>query len=124
MKGLSWKAIKKENVYCAPACGSGCTYDQYLKAKDTAMRVRSSLHRPHGWKVKVFENLGWHSQIEKGDLSLHWFEHNGKMIYSIHCSLPFQMDLHNADPNEAIKAWLYAMNNYISLTIRMRDQII
>ena len=33
MEKLSWTAVRRGPIYCAPACGAGCTAKAYLEAK-------------------------------------------------------------------------------------------
>src|SRR5579872_5750076 len=60
-KALSWKAVRKGKLYCAPACGRGCTYLEYMTATNIAHAMVDRLGK--GWKIKVFENMGWHTGI-------------------------------------------------------------
>ena len=55
---LSREAVRDGDTYCAPACGHGCTVDEYFDAK----RDGSNLARRLGedWSYRVWENLGWH----------------------------------------------------------------
>lgn len=63
-KGLSWKPRRNGRIYCAPACGHGCTYAAYQRAVKAAQRLADRLGK--GWKPHVWENLGWHySAISK-----------------------------------------------------------
>ena len=55
--GLSWKARRKGNIYCAPACGRGCTRAEYRAAVNGAKKLCKRLGR--GWRPRVNENLGW-----------------------------------------------------------------
>ncbi len=54
---LSWTAKRKGATYCSPACGRGCTYAEYQKARQLARSTASSLKG--AWKPKVWENMGW-----------------------------------------------------------------
>lgn len=55
---LSWKARRRGAIYCAPACGFGCTVEDH----ERAVRAAEKLARRLGpsWKGEVWENLGWH----------------------------------------------------------------
>jgi hypothetical protein len=62
-KPLSWKAVHRGEIYCAPACGGGCTYAAFLKANADAARLCETLDRTtgsNGWTPRVSENIGWH----------------------------------------------------------------
>lgn len=67
---LSWKPIKKRGVYCSPACGSNCKLADYKKALKDGARAKKLLKNPSGWKIKVWENGGWHVQLKKGGMNL------------------------------------------------------
>jgi hypothetical protein len=55
---LSWKPIRRGAIYCAPACGGGCTKAAHDQAKQTGRIIAMMLGV--GWKVSMNENLGWH----------------------------------------------------------------
>lgn len=57
-KQLSWKPRRRGNIYCAPACGNGCTLDEYRQARKNAKTLAASLGPK--WIPRVHENLGWH----------------------------------------------------------------
>lgn len=57
---LSWTPVRRGNIYCSPACGSGCTYAGYLDARKRAERMAKQLP---GFKPRVWENLGWHYAV-------------------------------------------------------------
>lgn len=63
-KKLSWKPRRKGDVYCSPACGHGCTWEEYTAAKRTGLKMLTSMRKPSAWRVHVWENLGWHVIIE------------------------------------------------------------
>ncbi len=65
---LNWVAIRRGEIYCAPACGGKCTWAAYKKAQREAKAVASDLGR--GWVDSVFENLGWHWHVINEDLSI------------------------------------------------------
>ena len=58
LKQLSWKAVRRGLIYCAPACGGQCTWADYQKAKKNAKALAASLGKE--WTTHVWENLGWH----------------------------------------------------------------
>lgn len=53
-----WEAIRAGKIYCAPACGGRCKWDDYVKAKKSAEKLVKQLGG--GWKGRVHENLGWY----------------------------------------------------------------
>lgn len=71
-KPLSWKPILRGPIYCSPACGHGCTHAGFLGAHKEA-RETIAILKTKGWKVKVWENLGWHWALANSicGISLH-----------------------------------------------------
>lgn len=57
---LSWKPVRRGDIYCSPACGRGCTYREYLSAVAAAKKLAKELP---GFKPHVCENLGWHYSV-------------------------------------------------------------
>lgn len=53
-----WKPVLRGRRYCSPACGAGCTHNAFLRAKTKGNDLAAQLGKK--WKVKVWENLGWH----------------------------------------------------------------
>lgn len=78
--GLSWKAKKKGDVYCAPACGRGCTVAEHKLAKSRAKTLAKRMGK--GWKKRVWENMGWHYSVISpcGRVKVHvnWFNSGKK----------------------------------------------
>jgi hypothetical protein len=60
-KPLSWKAKRHGAIYCAPACGGGCTWKAYQAAVSNARVLARRMGK--GWKTRVHENLGWHYNV-------------------------------------------------------------
>jgi hypothetical protein len=54
---LSWKPVRRGAIYCAPACGSGCTWAAYSKAVQESTALAKCLGS--GWKPLVNENMEW-----------------------------------------------------------------
>lgn len=61
-KKLSWTPIRRGATYCAPACGSGCTWKAYSGAVVQASELAERLGE--GWTPDVSENMGWHYQVQ------------------------------------------------------------
>ncbi len=114
MKKLSWKPKRRGPIYCAPACGRGCTktmYDQAVKhAKQTLRRMKT-----RGWEVRVWENLGWHYMLTNKlcGLSLHlnynktgyWCMMAGHDAKNVTCGdAYFDVTQSFKDPNQAVEA--------------------
>lgn len=61
MGELSWKARRRGALYCAPACGGGCTRAAYERAVSESKKLAKHLGK--GWRPEVWENLGWHWKV-------------------------------------------------------------
>lgn len=61
MTELSWEPISEGPMYCAPACGFGCTRVGYDRAEACAGLLARTLGP--GWTPRVWENFGWHYQV-------------------------------------------------------------
>jgi hypothetical protein len=65
-----WIPRKGPNgVFCSPSCGFGCKQVAY----DRVVREGKNLaeHMGPGWKMKVWDNLGWHYKVRNGVVDLH-----------------------------------------------------
>jgi hypothetical protein len=71
-KELSWKPIRLGPVFCSPACGRGCTVEEYETAVARAEAMVQSLGER--WQPDVHENLGWHAAVtlKHGDVRVCW----------------------------------------------------
>lgn len=54
-----WNPVADGERYCSPACGRGCTREEYDAARKGAQELREQLPGD-AWKPVVWENLGWH----------------------------------------------------------------
>jgi hypothetical protein len=52
-------------VYCSPACGCNCTRAAHDRAAQEGAALVATLG--HGWRVRVWENCGWHYRAVRGD---------------------------------------------------------
>ena len=98
MSELSWKARKNGAVYCAPACGHRCTFKEYQAAKANGARLVKLLGK--GWRVRVWENMGWFyeafdskrglrvHQSGRGATNSYWASVKGFNITSDHKIIP------------------------------------
>lgn len=67
-RALSWKPRLRGAVYCAPACGRGCTKAAYDEARREAAEIVKQLGS--GWKIEMSENLGWVAAAVCGDVKV------------------------------------------------------
>src|SRR4051812_35218771 len=62
---LSWKPRRIGPLYCSPACGGRCTWEEHQAALRAAQSLATNLETltgRRGWKLVIWENLGWHSK--------------------------------------------------------------
>ena len=119
MKKLSWKAVRRGDIYCAPACGARCTYEAYKNAVESAKATVKLMQPQKGWKIRVWENLGWHWEIKKGNLEVH-FSHPSRQYWATLSedggsgdSFDTNFTAYCTDPNRAVEHKLQIANNYI-----------
>jgi len=92
---LSWKAIRRGKIYCAPACGAGCTWAAFeLANRRAAALVRKLSKGDLEWEPRVWENMGWHfsarSLCKRFDVSEH--RHGNKVTgYAAFLNVPSEM---------------------------------
>ena len=113
---LSWKPKRRGNKYCSPACGAGCTFEDYQSAmkaaKDTVAMMKSGK-----WKPRVHENMGWYAGIVSERkhiwISIDIYETGGNRYSTSYSpegtcpATPMEYALHGKtfrDPNKAVKA--------------------
>lgn len=58
MTERDWTAKRNGVIYCAPACGGGCTWAAYQEATKNAAALAKKCSS--GYTPYVHENLGWH----------------------------------------------------------------
>ena len=61
MKPPSWKPIRRGPLFCAPACGRGCTIAEHAEAHRRGLALAKRLGTK--WAVFVHENMGWHCGV-------------------------------------------------------------
>lgn len=61
----SWTPVRRGPIYCAPACGRGCTWAEYQAAVKGAEKLKKMM-KGTGWEVRIHENLGWFYKVVSG----------------------------------------------------------
>lgn len=67
-KELSWEPVRRGAVFCAPACGSQCTWAAYQLAVAKSAELARRLGA--GWQPRVHENMGWYWGVSNGPVSV------------------------------------------------------
>lgn len=106
--GGSWTPRRRGKRYCSPACGFGCTYAQYQKAKKRAAALAAQLNQKGaGWKPRVWENHGgWFYSAVLGDFDVQVYPPHlgGKEFWcSVHCPRAGQHSAYGRTPMEAVR---------------------
>ncbi len=57
------------DIYCSPACGCNCTWNEYQQAHRNALALAEYLGP--GWETNVWENGGWNYEVKNGLIELH-----------------------------------------------------
>lgn len=77
----AWTPIRDgEKTYCSPACGAGCTWDDYVRCrKESAAAVKQM---GPAWTRRIYENSGWGWELIHPDgLTLHVHGYGSSLIY-------------------------------------------
>lgn len=85
---LSWTPERNGELYCAPACGRGCTHDEYLVAERNGAELAKTLGPD--WKYRTWENLGWHYEAISpcGCISVHANAFRRSTTYTAYFEVP------------------------------------
>lgn len=102
-----WTPVRRGPLFCSPACGRGCTGEEYKAARTKAALLCRILG--DGWEPRVTENLGWHyDAIALGGLLV--VNPVGKQFYAAYCPSgdgvcmsPSFISEHRKDPRQAVR---------------------
>lgn len=112
---LSWKPVLKGKRFCSPACGGGCKRSEY----DDALKAATLLAKKMGkkWKAKVWENLGWHSKVTCGKLTV-----RAPFIglYTVDFDGSMQFSSSDKDPRKALGS---LMHKVLDFTARLEEEV-
>ena len=84
--------------------------------------VRALLNKPKGWRIKVWENLGWHVMLRKYGMCLHWYRYGGpREFFTLLDSsgtgpggeIYWTERFHSINPNTAIRRQLKIANDFV-----------
>lgn len=108
---------------CAKWCGRGCTQAEYEAARDAGRALAKSMGR--GWRVRVWESLGWHySVVSRSGM---WKVHcnNGNSFSAIFGPGPYGgLFAENArTPRAAMRKVVRLAEQHIADALNMRDAL-
>ncbi len=75
-----WKPVRRGRRYCSPGCGHGCTHKDYLSKKAAAAALCKQLGK--GWKINLFDNLGWHYEAVHTETGMTVSKHGSKRYWA------------------------------------------
>jgi hypothetical protein len=117
--GDEWTPRLVGNVFCSPACGGDCKKADFDNSTEAARMLAAQLGR--GWIPRVWENLGWHFEVNKGVATVS-LERCGKYSACIEFSIIDQridkVSALDADPRIAMQRVIDVMNEKVSLLKR------
>lgn len=102
---LSWKPVRRGRIYCAPACGMGCTVQAFRSVHRSANTLAKKMGK--GWKPYVWENMGWHYSVVIDKCAVHP-PHSQGQTYWASVYVATQFTARHKDPRKAFKIALAA----------------
>jgi len=81
-KPNGWVPIRKDAIYCSAACGGGCTWNAFRGAQKQAEALCKKLG--HGFKPKVWENLGWYWTADSASMGITIWKVDGGFFAQVH----------------------------------------
>jgi hypothetical protein len=127
---LSWKPVRKGQVYCAPACGGGCTWAAHQQAWERARELCDRLGP--GWKPHVWENLDWHYQAvfgkpvcegHAGLIEVTVSHHGARSTYTVCLQTGPQIIVEAGDPVKAVELLVREMRDRAALLTSTVEQL-
>jgi hypothetical protein len=117
---VNWEPIRKGEIYCSTACGCKCTWSAYKRAHANGKALAKKLGK--GWKVRVWENIGWHWEVTNEVVRVS----QSKQDKSYHCMLEphyawFGYPQSYSTPEQAISATVKMAKKEIDKVIKIRD---
>lgn len=103
------------------------------KAMALAKKAKSMLDNPRGWKLDVWENLGWHVALRKGGMNLYVRQYMGedKLSFSTLFSTDesssgeifWSNDFTSSNPNKVIERQLKIAQSFVKKCQRAIDKV-
>ena len=79
---MDWTPVEDGKIYCAPACGNGCTRAAYEHAVEMGRFLAQCLGPE--WTSQVWENLGWHYNAISpcGRIKVHCYTYDDEISFT------------------------------------------
>jgi hypothetical protein len=106
--------------FCSPACGGDCRksdHDFAYKKANALAKIMGT-----GWKVRVWENLGWHYAVESEFVKVHPTSDGAG--YTVYCNATKQIVTSGADPRKAFREALAELDALIRLLQADRSRFV
>ena len=118
-KELSWKPVRRGNIYCSSACGASCKLADYNRCVRQAKALAKRMGP--GWKTSVDENMHWYYSVYKGESSSHargFFEITPPQLkggeYTAWVQSSPQFVESHVDPNTALRMAVKQFDAYLT----------
>ncbi len=124
---------KDGKTYCSPWCGHQCTKAAFDRANQMASQVRDYLGE--GWKVNVWENMGWFWEVSNACVSVGPADSYKPIITGYKARLTLNPDSHDGvnglpqffvddlDPRKAVETAMKQCDKWIASVLRERAKI-
>lgn len=96
-----WIPVLKGEIFCSPACGGKCKKSAYDKAIQISNEIAAQLGE--GWLPKVYENLGWHWKVEKGNLQVSSATNGYNAVMQFKLDQNYHFNAKDLDPRKAVQ---------------------
>ncbi len=118
---MNWEPIRKGEIYCSPSCGGKCTWSAFKRAHANGKALAKRLG--NGWKVRVWENLGWHWEVTNKVLRVSRSDNSYSCMIEPHYAW-FGYPKHASTPESAIKATVEMVKHEIDAVVKIRDAML
>lgn len=113
--------VLKGKTYCAPWCGRGCTKAEYNRALAGATALARRLGA--GWKPRVWENLGWHFEADKGVMSVMVNRYGSSVSHTCYLNTNPQFIAKDKSPKKAVALAIALLDAHIVSMARQRKEV-
>lgn len=96
-----WIPVLRGEIFCSPACGGKCKKSAYDQAVQISNEIASQLGE--GWIPKVFENLGWHWKVIKGNVEVSHVANGYSAILQFSLDQNYYFRADDLDPRKAVQ---------------------